>query len=107
MPTLYDAFQEHEAEVHERMFDRMVSNLPAYAALDPSIVHQRIASGLEPYARDLDSENPTAFKNYWQSVAYQRAHEGIKLDNLMTILLMGTEEMTAMLLRLIVPPRWM
>jgi rsbT co-antagonist protein RsbR len=97
MTSWYQTFKEHEEDIVQAMADRLRRELPPYAAMPMEVVKQRVAAGCEPYGRDLDEPSPSHFANYWRETAYQRATQGLTLEQFMPVLLYATEEILAAL----------
>ena len=93
MNSLYEIFMQIEDKVKERVVRRLRSEMPLYAQLPEEEVWQRTHAALLPYARDLDEAKPRYFYEYWHNISDARARQGITLDTIMQVLLIGTQEM--------------
>jgi len=97
MTSWYQLFKAHEDRIVQAMADRLRRELPPYAAMPEEVVKQRVAAGCDPYSRDLDEPSPRHFADYWRETAYQRATQGLSLEQFMPVLLFATEEIMAAL----------
>lgn len=93
MVNWYEAFKQHEETIVATMIARLQRELPSYAALSSAEVRRRVEAGVDPYARDLDEPTPQHFATYWRETSYQRAQQGLALEQFMPVLLLATEEM--------------
>ncbi len=93
MTSLFDTYQEHKASFQARLIERARAEVPSYKPLSADEITQRVATALEQYARDLDQAIPHLFQQFWRTISYDRAQQGVPLRDILQVLLIGTQIM--------------
>ncbi len=93
MTSYYEMFKQHEAAIVDKVITSLQTQIPVYGSMPRDDVRKRVIAGLDPYARDLDSEQPKAFPDYWRQTSYLRAQQGIPIGDFLQVLLISADIM--------------
>lgn len=93
MTNYYEMFKQHEESIVENIITTLQTQIPTYSKISRDDVRKRVIAGLDPYARDLDTEHPKAFPDYWRETSYLRAQQGIPIGDFLQVLLLSTDIM--------------